>query len=66
MTVTARSGSIDVHMVTHDQAAHGRAGCRGSAAGLTLRRRLYGAATAVILLPLLTLVADRRPRTRST
>ncbi len=56
VTVTARSGSIDVHMVSHDQAARGRARLPRLAAGLTLRRRLYGAAAAVILLPLLTVV----------
>jgi len=56
VTVTARSGSIDVHMVSHDQAARARPRLPRLAAGLTLRRRLYGAATAVILLPLLTVV----------
>ncbi|HEY7104108.1 MAG TPA: DUF4118 domain-containing protein [Mycobacteriales bacterium] len=55
-TVAARSGSIDVHLVSHPQAARGRARLPRLAAGLTLRRRLYGAATAVILLPLLTVV----------
>ena len=55
-TVTAGSGSIDVHLVTHAQAARRRARLPRLAAGLTLRRRLYGTATALILLPLLTVV----------
>ena len=54
-TVTARSGSIDVHMVGHEQAA-GRGRLPRPSAGLTPRRRLAGVALAVLLLPLLTLL----------
>ena len=53
-TVAARGGSIDVHLVSHPEAARGRARLPRLAAGLTLRRRLYGTATAIVLLPLLT------------
>jgi len=61
VTTTALSGSIDVHMVTHEQIGRGRRRLPRLSAGLTLRRRLYGAATAAVLLPLLTLVlADLR------
>ena len=61
VTTTALSGSIDVHMVTHEQIGHGRRRLPRLSAGLTLRRRLLGAATAAVLLPLLTLVlADLR------
>ncbi len=56
VTVTARSGSIDLHMVTHDRAGQGRRRLPRLAAGVTLRRRLYGVATAVVLLPGLTAV----------
>jgi two-component system, OmpR family, sensor histidine kinase KdpD len=55
-TVAARAGSIDVHLVSHPEAARGRARLPRLAAGLTLRRRLYGTATAVMLLPLLTVL----------
>ncbi len=55
VTTTALSGSIDVHMVTHEQIGRGRRRLPRFSAGLTLRRRLYGAATAAVLLPLLTL-----------
>jgi two-component system, OmpR family, sensor histidine kinase KdpD len=52
-TVTRLSGDIDVHMVTHERAAHGR---RLPALGgaLSVRRRLSGWLIAVALLPLLT------------
>jgi two-component system, OmpR family, sensor histidine kinase KdpD len=55
VTTTALSGSIDVHMVTHEQIGRGRRRLPRLSAGLTLHRRLYGAATAAVLLPLLTL-----------
>jgi two-component system sensor histidine kinase KdpD len=58
---TAQSGSIDVHLVTHEKAAGGRARLPRLSAGLTLRRRLYGTATALILLPLLTVVLSLLP-----
>jgi two-component system, OmpR family, sensor histidine kinase KdpD len=52
-TVTRLSGDIDVHTVTHEQAAHGRRlpAPRGAS---SFRRRLAGWLTAVVLLPLLT------------
>ncbi|HEV7653474.1 MAG TPA: DUF4118 domain-containing protein [Mycobacteriales bacterium] len=56
VTVTAQSGSIDVHMVTHEQVGRGRGRLPRLSAGLTLRRRLAGLVTAVVALPLLTLV----------
>jgi two-component system, OmpR family, sensor histidine kinase KdpD len=54
VTVTAQSGSIDVHMVTHDQVRRGRGRLPRVAAGLTPRRRLAGLALAAGLLPALT------------
>ncbi len=53
-TVVRESGSIDVHLVTHDQVARGSS-LPGLTGGLTPRRRLAGAATAVALLAALTL-----------
>jgi two-component system sensor histidine kinase KdpD len=57
-TVTRLSGDIDVHMVTHERAAHGR---RLPALGgaLSVRRRLGGWLIAVALLPLLTVTLAR-------
>jgi two-component system sensor histidine kinase KdpD len=54
VVTTTQSGSIDVHMVTHEQIGRGRRLPRLSA-GLTPRRRLLGALAAVVVLPLLTL-----------
>src|SRR4029453_19074250 len=42
VTVTAHSGTIDIHIVTHEKAAQGRRRLPRLAAGVTLRRRLYG------------------------
>ncbi|MEU8398806.1 DUF4118 domain-containing protein [Nonomuraea sp. NPDC048892] len=53
---TARSGSIDVHMITHEEARKGRRRRAGSRAALTRRRRLAGWVLAVAGMPLLTLV----------
>ncbi|WP_067794195.1 sensor histidine kinase [Actinomadura formosensis] len=53
VTTTARSGSIDVHMVTHEQARHG-VGRPGREQGLSVSRRLGGLLLAVAGLPLLT------------
>jgi two-component system sensor histidine kinase KdpD len=55
-TVTRLSGTIDVHLVTHDYAA--RSGFRLPAltGGLTARRRVAGLLVAVVLLPVLTLI----------
>ena len=55
VTVTAHSGSIDVHMVTHEHAAGGRPLPRLTA-GLPARRQLAGAALALVLLPAVTVV----------
>ncbi|HEX4251655.1 MAG TPA: DUF4118 domain-containing protein, partial [Pseudonocardia sp.] len=54
-TVTRLSGDIDVHMVTHEQAARRRR-LPPLGRGLSTRRRGYGALLGVVLLPLLTLV----------
>ncbi|WP_030512510.1 sensor histidine kinase [Microbispora rosea] len=51
---TARSGSIDVHMITHEQVSKGRHPSRSQAA-LTRNRRIAGWTTAILGLPLLTL-----------
>ncbi|MGB6162384.1 MAG: ATP-binding protein [Pseudonocardiaceae bacterium] len=53
-TVTEASGDIDVHMVTHEQAAHGRQ-LPALHGALSRRRRLAGGLTAALGLPLLTL-----------
>ncbi|MET7419398.1 ATP-binding protein, partial [Dactylosporangium sp. NPDC005555] len=53
VTTTAESGTIDVHLVTHEQARRGRLRLN-TGGGLTLRRRLAGVALAVLGLPLLT------------
>jgi two-component system sensor histidine kinase KdpD len=52
-TVTARSGSIDVHLVTHDAAPPPRARRRPPPA-LSRRRQVSGFATALVGLPVLT------------
>ncbi|WP_327102805.1 ATP-binding protein [Nonomuraea glycinis] len=51
---TARSGSIDVHLVTHEAAKKGRRRLERSRAALTRKRRLFGWAMAAAGLPLLT------------
>jgi hypothetical protein len=56
VTTTKLSGSIDVHLVTHEHVRTGRGRLPRISGGLTLRRRLAGAALAAVLLPLLTLV----------
>ncbi|MFJ2028302.1 DUF4118 domain-containing protein [Streptosporangium sp. NPDC087985] len=53
VTVTAMSGSIDVHMITHAQAQKGRRPARSGAA-LTRTRRMAGWAVAVAGVPALT------------
>jgi two-component system sensor histidine kinase KdpD len=55
MTTTALSGSIDVHMITHEEASKGLAG-PGSRAALTWRRRGAGWALTLLGLPVLTAV----------
>ncbi|WP_336203752.1 sensor histidine kinase KdpD [Nonomuraea sp. LPB2021202275-12-8] len=51
---TARSGSIDVHMITHDEAKRGRRRPAHSRAALTRARRLSGWVLAVAGMPALT------------
>ncbi len=63
-SVVAGSGSIDVHLVTHDQASRG-AGLPRLTGGLTPRRRLAGLATAVVLLTVLTAVLTAQRGTLS-
>ncbi|WP_371781466.1 ATP-binding protein [Streptosporangium subroseum] len=55
ITATTMSGSIDVHMITHDEARKGRRPPYSRAA-LTRRRRLAGWAVAGIGMPVLTAV----------
>jgi two-component system sensor histidine kinase KdpD len=57
VSTTAESGSIDVHLVTHESVKRGRGPIRLTR-GLTPQRRLAGFLTAAIALPLLTLVLD--------
>lgn len=52
-TTTRLSGDIDVHIVTHERAGKGRR-LPALTGGLTVRRRLAGAAVALLVLPLLT------------
>ncbi|QDY06281.1 sensor histidine kinase KdpD [Micromonospora sp. HM134] len=60
VTTTARSGAIDVHLVTHPEAGRGRRGAAMPAA-LSRRRRLLGFALAGLGLPLLTLLLSVLP-----
>ncbi|MEU4232213.1 DUF4118 domain-containing protein [Nonomuraea sp. NPDC026600] len=53
---TARSGSIDVHMITHDEVKKGRRHPTRTRAALTRERRLSGWAMAVAGLPVLTAI----------
>jgi two-component system sensor histidine kinase KdpD len=52
------SGDIDVHIVTHEEMGRGRS-LPAMTGGLTLKRRLQGAALAAVVLPLLTFVLTR-------
>ncbi|HKB31753.1 MAG TPA: DUF4118 domain-containing protein, partial [Streptosporangiaceae bacterium] len=49
------SGDIDVHIITHAHIGRGR-GLPRARGSLSLRRRIYGFATAAVALPLLTLL----------
>ena len=60
VTTTALSGSIDVHLVTHERAAQGR-GRRRLPAALSRRRRVAGFVAALAGLPILTAVLDAGP-----
>ncbi|MFD9946027.1 DUF4118 domain-containing protein [Nonomuraea sp. NPDC059022] len=51
---TALSGSIDVHMITHEEAKKGRRRPQRTRAALTRTRRLIGWLTALLGMPLLT------------
>jgi two-component system, OmpR family, sensor histidine kinase KdpD len=53
VTTAAESGSIDVHLVTHEEVKRGRARVTPTR-GLTVRRRIAGFALAALGLPLLT------------
>jgi two-component system, OmpR family, sensor histidine kinase KdpD len=53
MRITRSSGSIDVHVVSHDYVGKGRVLPRLTG-GLTIRRRLTGLAAATVLLAILT------------
>lgn len=53
--VVRNSGRIDVHLVSHDYIGKGRELPHFSG-GLTVRRRLFGAALAVVFLPILALL----------
>jgi two-component system, OmpR family, sensor histidine kinase KdpD len=54
VTTTAHSGSIDVHLVTHEQIGRGRRRSRRVSSALSGRRQLAGFALAAGGLPLLT------------
>ncbi|MGI5240893.1 ATP-binding protein [Dactylosporangium sp. CA-139066] len=54
VTTTAESGTIDVHLVTHEHMRRFPWRRTGTAAGLDLRRRLLGVAIALAGLPALT------------
>jgi two-component system sensor histidine kinase KdpD len=58
---TAQSGSIDVHLVSPREGCRRPSPAAETVGRLTLRRRLYGTATALILLPLLTVVLSLLP-----
>ena len=55
MTITRHSGSIDVHVVSHDYIGRGRRLPRVTR-GLTVRRRLLGVLVAAVLLVVLTVI----------
>jgi len=56
-TTAARSGGIDVHVVTHEEVSQGRR--VSPRRGLTRRRRILGLAAAVVGLPALTFALSR-------
>jgi two-component system sensor histidine kinase KdpD len=59
-TTTALSGSIDVHLVTHERAGRGRS-LRKVSPALSRRRRVAGFALVALGLPLLTLLLHVLP-----
>jgi two-component system, OmpR family, sensor histidine kinase KdpD len=58
VTTTAESGSIDVHLVTHEEVKRGRRRLKFTR-GLSASRRIAGFVTAAVGLAALTLVLDR-------
>jgi two-component system sensor histidine kinase KdpD len=60
-TTAHASGSIDVHLVSHEEIGRGRLG-RAPRSGLNRRRRLLGFALAALGLPLLTLLLAQAHR----
>ncbi|GAB7052246.1 sensor histidine kinase [Catenuloplanes indicus] len=54
VTTTARSGSIDVHLVTHERAGTGRRRSFDGTTALSRRRQIAGFLLALIGMPLLT------------
>jgi len=60
VTTTALSGTIDVHLVTHERAAQGRRARRMPAA-LSRRRRVAGFGVTIAGLPTLTALLDAGP-----
>jgi two-component system, OmpR family, sensor histidine kinase KdpD len=54
MTITRRSGPIDIHLVTHDYVGTGRLLPHVGPGGITGRRRLAGLVCAVVLLAVIT------------
>jgi two-component system sensor histidine kinase KdpD len=65
VTTTAGSGSIDVHLVTHEQSQRGRGRVRITR-GVPVRRRIAGFALAAVGLPLLTLLLHAGPASLTT
>ncbi|WP_033341088.1 DUF4118 domain-containing protein [Catenuloplanes japonicus] len=61
VTTTARSGSIDVHLVTHERAGHGRRRAFDGSTALSRRRRIIGFVLAGAGMPLLTLLVHLLP-----
>jgi two-component system, OmpR family, sensor histidine kinase KdpD len=55
LTTAARSGPIDVHLVTHEEVGRGRR-LGSSRSALTIRRRIAGFVVSLVGLPLLTIV----------
>jgi two-component system sensor histidine kinase KdpD len=60
VTTAARSGSIDVHLVTHERAQRGSRGQRMPAA-LSRRRRIAGFATTLVGIPALAVLLHAAP-----
>ncbi|GAB7042331.1 MULTISPECIES: DUF4118 domain-containing protein [Catenuloplanes] len=61
VTTTARSGSIDVHLVTHERAGTGRRRSFDGSTALSRGRRIAGFVLALAGMPLLTLLVHVLP-----